>query len=87
MADDPLRWGKFLGGFIPGKNTLKAIVQIFHIIIVLALVFSIYFTIKNIFVKKVIPTQSVGTNQGIVATSNEDKSGNTYSLFNLLNWK
>lgn len=79
-------WKKFLTGFFNGKNYAKAIVLGFCLLIILIIVFSVVSVIKSRFMKAK-PTQAIGTNQGVVATSNEDKSGNTYSLFNLVNWK
>ena len=80
-------WGKFFGGFINGKNYAKAIVLGFCLLVVIVIVFSVASVIKSKFHKTAQPTQAVGTNQGVIATQNEDKSGNTYSLFNLVNWK
>jgi len=79
-------WLKFFKGFFDGKNYAKAVVIGFCMIVILIIVFSVVNTISSRF-KKVQPTQAVGTNQGIIATKNEDKSGNQYSLFNLFNWK
>jgi len=79
-------WGKFFTGFISGKNYAKALVMMFCMVVILVIALSVGSVIKSRFGKKQL-TQAVGTNQGIVATSNEDKSGNTYSLFNLLNFK
>lgn len=79
-------WLKFFKGFFDGKNYAKAIVLGVCMIVILVIITSVYSTIKNKFFPNK-PTQQVGTNQGIIATKNEDKSGNTYSLFNLFNWK
>ena len=79
-------WGKFFKGFFDGRNYAKAIVLGVCMIVVLVIVTSVYSSIKHrLFQTK--PEQPIGTNQGIIATKNEDKSGNTYSLFNLFNWK
>jgi hypothetical protein len=80
-------WKKFFGGFFNGTNYAKAIIQMFCMLVILVIVFSVISTIKAKLLKTPQPTQSVGTNQGIIATQNEDKSGNTYSLFNLFSWK
>lgn len=79
-------WGKFFKGFFDGRNYAKAIVLGVCMIVVLVIVTSVYSSIKHRFFPTK-PEQSIGTNQGIIATKNEDKSGNTYSLFNLFNWK
>jgi len=83
---DGWSWGKFFKGFITGKNYAKALVLGFCMIVILVIVTSVYQAISSRLLKKP-PTQTVGSNQGIIATQNEDKSGNTYSLFNLFNWK
>lgn len=79
-------WGKFFKGFFDGRNYAKALVLGFCMTVILIVVFSVVNTISSRF-KKTTPTQAVGTNCGIIATKNEDKSGNSYSLFNLFNWK
>lgn len=79
-------WLKFFKGFFDGKNYAKALVLGFCMMVILVIGFSVYGFFKSKF-KATVPTQSVGTNQGVIATKNEDKSGNTYSLFNLVNWK
>ncbi len=83
-SDESWSWKKFFSGFINGKNYAKAIVLGVCMIVILVIVTSVAATLKSRFSK---PSQSVGPNQGIIATKNEDKSGNTYSLFNLFNWK
>ena len=80
-------WYKFFSGFFNGRNYAKAVVLGVCLLIVLTIVFSVASVIKSRFNKPVQPTQAVGTNQGVIATKNEDKSGNSYSLFNLLNFK
>ena len=85
--DEGWSWYKFFAGFISGKNYAKAFVLGFCLLIILIIVGSVGSVIKSKFHKTAQPTQAVGTNQGIVATRNDDKSGDTYSLFNLLNWK
>ena len=90
MADgqkETWSWGKFFSGFFDGRNYAKAVVLGFCMIVILIIVFSVASVIKSRFSKPAQPTQAIGANQGIVATKNEDKSGNTYSLFNLFNWK
>ena len=77
-------WSKFFKGFITGRNYLKAIVLGFCMIIILIIIFSVGSMIQRIFVKPV-PTSSVGTNSGTVTTNNEDKRGNSFSLFNIFN--
>ena len=79
-------WRKFFSGFFDGRNYAKAIVLGFCMIVILVIVTSVFQTIKSRF-SKPTTAQTVGTNQGIIATQNEDKSGNTYSLLNLFNWK
>jgi heme exporter protein D len=88
MSGEADSWSfkKFFMGFFSMKNYAKALVLGFCMTVILVIAFCVITTIASRF-KKVTPTQAVGTNQGIVATKNEDKSGNTYSLFNLLNWK
>ena len=88
MGDAPEQWswGKFFNGFFDGKNYAKAIVLGVCMLVIIIIVTSVYQMIGSRLLKKP-PTQAVGTNEGIIATKNEDKSGNTYSLFNLLNWK
>lgn len=80
-------WLKFFKGFFDGKNYAKALVFGFCLFIILLIGVSVHGFISSKLGKKPIPTQQVGSNQGIIATQNEDKSGNTYSLFNLFNWK
>lgn len=79
-------WSKFFKGFFDGKNYAKALVLGVCMIVIIVIVTSVYQVFVSRLLKKP-PTQSVGTNQGIIATKNEDKSGNSYSLFNLLNFK
>lgn len=79
-------WLKFIKGFFDGKNYAKAIVLGFCLLVMIIIGVSVHGFIKSKF-NKPLPTQAVGTNQGVIATKNEDKSGNTYSLFNLFNWK
>lgn len=85
--DESFSFKKFFTGFWNGKNYAKAIVMMFCMAVILIIVFSVASTIKSRFGKPKQATQTVGTNEGIIATKNEDKSGNTYSLFNLFNWK
>lgn len=90
MADivdkDAWSWRKFFGGFFNGKNYAKSIVLMFCSGIILVICFSTYTVIKQKFTKKE-PTQTVGTNNGTITTENTDKQGNTWSLFNLINWR
>ncbi len=79
-------WAKFFKGFFDGKNYAKALVLGVCMIVIVVIVTSVYQTISSRLLKKP-PTQQVGSNQGIIATQNEDKSGNSYQLFNLFNWK
>ena len=79
-------WIKFFKGFFDGRNYAKAIVLGVCMVVILVVVTSVYQSISSRLLKKP-PTQTVGENSGIIATQNEDKSGNTYSLFNLFNWK
>jgi len=79
-------WLKFIKGFFDGKNYAKAIVLGVCMMVIIVVVTSVYQVIGSRLLKKP-PTQSVGQNQGIIATQNEDKSGNQYALFNLFNWK
>ena len=81
---DNWSWKKFFMGFINGKNYAKAIVLGVCMIVILVIVTSVYQTISSKFRK---PTQGIESNNGIIATENEDKSGNSYSLLNLLNWR
>jgi hypothetical protein len=80
-------WLKFVKGFFDGRNYAKALVLGFCMLVILIVVFSVASTIKSRFSRPAPPTQAVGTNQGIIATKNEDKSGNSYSLLNFFNWK
>ena len=77
-------WVKFFKGFITGRNYLKAVVLGFCMVVILIIVISVGNMVKKIFVKP-IPTSSVGTNSGTVTTNNEDKRGNSFSLFNIFN--
>ena len=89
MGDDSNEnwsWIKFFKGFFDGRNYAKAIVLGVCMVVILVVVTSVYQSISSRLLKKP-PTQTVGENSGIIATQNEDKSGNTYSLFNLFNWK
>jgi hypothetical protein len=79
-------WLKFIKGFFDGRNYAKALVFGFCLTVILVVGVSVHGFISSKLNKKT-PTQAVGTNQGIIATKNEDKSGNSYSLFNLFNWK
>lgn len=79
-------WAKFFSGFFDGRNYAKALVLGICMIVILVIVTSVWQAVSSRFFKK-SPTQAVESNNGIIATSNEDKSGNTYSLFNLFNWK
>ena len=79
-------WSKFFSGFFNGRNYAKAIVLGVCMLVILVVVTSVSTLIKSK-MSKPTTAQTVGTNQGIIATQNEDKSGNTYSLFNLFNWK
>ena len=87
MSKETWSWLKFVKGFFDGKNYAKAVVLGFCMTVILIVVFSVTSVIKSRFGKPAQPTQAVGTNQVIIATKNEDKSGNSYSLFNLFNWK
>lgn len=87
MEKENWDWIKFFKGFFDGKNYAKAIVLGVCLFIILIIGVSVHGFISSKFNKPKPPTQSVGTNEGIIATKNEDKSGNTYSLFNLLNFK
>lgn len=82
--EDNWSWSKFFSGFINGKNYAKALVLGFCMFIIGVLAFCTFTTIASRF-KKVTPTQTIGSNQGIISTENEDKSGNSYSLLNLWN--
>lgn len=79
-------WKKFFKGFVSGKNYAKSIVLMFCAGIIFLLLFSTYSFVKTKFTK-VLPTQTVGTNSGTITTENTDKQGNTWSLFNLFNWR
>lgn len=83
---DNWSWGKFFGGFVTGKNYAKALVLGVCMLVIFVVFTSVWQTFGSRLLKKV-PTQSVGANQGIIATQNEDKSGNQYALLNLFNWK
>lgn len=80
-------WLKFIKGFFDGKNYAKAIVLGTCLFIIILIVVSVHGFVSSKFHKTPTPTNQVGTNQGIIANSTEDKSGNSYSLFNLFNWK
>lgn len=77
-------WLKFFKGFFDGKNYAKAIVLGVCMIVILVVVTSVYQVIRSRFSK---PSQAIESNQGIIATNNEDKSGNGYSLINFFNWR
>lgn len=84
---EPWSWSKFLKGFFDGKNYAKAIVLGVCFIIVLIIIFSVHGFISSKLHKAPPPSQTVGENKGIIATNNEDKQGNSYSLLNLFNWR
>ncbi len=81
---DNWSWSKFFSGFINGKNYAKALVMMFCMIVILTIVISVFSFIKSKF-HKPIPTQTVGQNLGTITTNNEDKHGNSFSLFNIFN--
>ena len=85
MAEGEIHsWVKFFRGFITGRNYLKALVLGFCMVVILVIIISVGNMIQRIFVKPT-PTSSVGTNTGTVTTNNEDKRGNSFSLFNIFN--
>lgn len=90
MADEikeHWNWGKFFSGFFDGKNVAKSLVFGIWFLIILFLITAVHGFISSKLSKPQTPTQSVGSNQGIIATKNEDKQGNSYSLLNLFNWR
>lgn len=87
VASEPWSWKKFFSGFFSGQNYAKSIVIGICFIVVAIIVFSVGSMISSHLKKPAPPTQTVGTNQGIIATKNEDKQGNSYSLLNLFNWR
>lgn len=86
MEKEQWSWGKFFKGFFDGKNYAKAIVLMFCGGLIIVICFSTFSVIKSRFVK-VKPTQEVETNNGTINTENTDKQGNTWSLFNIFNWR
>lgn len=75
-------WSKFFKGFVDGRNFAKALVMMFCMGIILTICFSVYTVVKAKFFK---PLPTVGTNSGSIV--NNDKHGNSFSLFNLFNWR
>lgn len=76
---EPWSFKKFFMGFFRMQNAAKAIVLGFWLCIILLLGYGVYrLTIKK-------PTTAIGTNSGSVVTNNEDKHGNSFSLFNVVN--
>lgn len=62
------------------KNCAKALVMMFWMAIILTVCISVYSFVRA---KVAKPTTSVGTNSGTI--NNEDKHGNSFSLFNIVN--
>jgi len=83
---EPWSWSKFLLGIFNGRNYAKAIILGFCLLVVLVISFSVYKAISGHFAPQ-SSEQKIGTNQGIIATKNEDKKGNSVSLINLFNWR
>ena len=79
-------WRKFLGGVLDGRNYAKSIIFMACSAIIIVICYSTFTVIKSKFVKAQ-PTQAVGTNSGTIITENTDKQGNTWSLFNLINFR
>ena len=77
---EPWSFKKFFMGFFRMQNGAKAIVIGFWLCLILFLGYGAY---RLIFHKQ--PTQAIGTNTGTVVTNNEDKRGNSLSLFNIFN--
>lgn len=80
-------WRKFLIGIFDGKNYAKSIIFMACSSIIIVVCYSTFTVVKSHFVKPAPPTQTVGTNTGTITTENTDKQGNTWSLFNLFNWR
>ncbi len=83
---EPWSFKKFFLGFFRAQNGAKALVIGFWLFLILFLGYATYKVFQSRFTH-VQPTQAVGTNKGIIATKNEDKQGNSYSLLNLFNWR
>lgn len=79
-------WKKFLLGVLDGRNYAKSIIFLLCSSIIIIICYSTFTVIKSRFVK-VTPTQAVGENSGTIVTENTDKQGNTWSLFNIFNWR
>jgi hypothetical protein len=79
-------WKKFVLGIFDGKNYAKSIIFMACSAIIIVICYSTFTVIKARFVK-VTPTQTVGENSGTIITENTDKQGNTWSLFNLINFR
>jgi hypothetical protein len=73
-------WKKFLTGFLPGINTAKATVQIFHILIVLGLCYCVYSTVKARFAPKQATIQTVTGGQVDASVNKKVKN----SIFGIL---
>lgn len=91
MADhdtqhEPWSFKKFFSGFFRVQNGAKALVIGFWLFLILFLGYGVYKMFQPLQAKPQ-SNQAVGTNQGIIATKNEDKQGNSYSLLNLFNWR
>lgn len=79
-------WKKFLLGIFDGRNYAKSLIFMFCSAIIIVICYSTFTVIKSKFVKTT-PTQAVGENSGTIVTENTDKQGNTWSLFNIFNWR
>lgn len=75
-------WGKFFKGFFDGRNYAKAVVLMVCMAVIITICFSVYTVISNKFAKKpVIPTQTIGTNEGTVTTNNTTEEKHGWQLF------
>lgn len=83
---EPWSFKKFFLGFFRAQNGAKALVIGFWLFLILFLGYAVYKAFQPLQTKPQ-STQAVGTNQGVIATKNEDKQGNSYSLLNLFNWR
>lgn len=86
IEHEPWSFKKFFLGFFRAQNGAKALVIGFWLFLILFLGYATYKVPQSKFTH-IQHTQAVGSNQGIVATKNEDKQGNSYSILNFFNWR
>lgn len=79
-APEPHSWKKFFSGFFSGQNYLKSIVFGVCLLIMVAIGYSIFNTVKGSFK----PKQTIESNDGTITTNNNDnRKGNSLSIISL----